>query len=188
MAVEVYERVRGLLAFRNLARQLTQGATSDRERIERLLEWTYLHVRPYFSAPTRVVADDPYRIAKRGFGYCDQSGHVFATLAHEAGLRARLYFLRNAAGASPHSVAQVFLDGDWVFVDTLIGRVLEVDGTPLTLDALQSNPSLLDQASSGARDILPHITAEDLLRGDVFLAFPYGGLTPWRRLVSRLGL
>lgn len=185
--VELYQRLRGWAYYHWLAKQLTRGARDDRERINRCLEWTYLHVRPQLAAPSRVVADDAYRIAKRGFGYCDQSAHVFCTLAFEAGVPARMYFLRDDGGQSHHTVAQVWLDAHWVFVDTLIGRVLEAGGSPLTLEGLRRDPSLLEQAYIGAGDAVA-VSAEEFVLGEPFQTFPYARIgTMWKRLLERRG-
>jgi tetratricopeptide (TPR) repeat protein len=164
--------------FSRVADRLSAGARSDRERVERILAWTYLHVRPaLWAAPDQVQFDDPYRTVKRGFGYCDQSAHVFCVLAREMGLDARIYFLRNAEGVSPHTVAQVLLDNRWVLVDTLAGRVPEAGHAPLTVDALRKNPALFEAAYEGVEDERLAISAEDFLRGYL----PYGDELPWRR-------
>ena len=175
-AASRYDRWRGRLLFHRIAREAAAGTATDRDRIDRLLAWTYLHVRPAsWSAPSRVHFDDPYRTVKRGFGFCDQSAHVFAELARASGFEARIYFLVGADGDSPHTVAQVLLNGKWILVDTLVGRLLEAHGTPLTIDALRQSPELLEKAYEGVRPRLA-VTVDDFVRGRV----PYGDAMPWR--------
>ena len=88
------------------------------------MEWTYENVRPPYAAPPRIVSDNSYRIVRRGFGYCDQAAHVFATLAAYAGYQSRMWFLRRADGVSPHSIAQVRLDNRWITViDPFMGAI-----------------------------------------------------------------
>ena len=174
-----YDRWRGRLLFHRIAREATAGSQTDRDRLDRLLAWTYLHVRPAsWAAPSRVHFDDPYRTVKRGFGFCDQSAHVFAELARASDFEARLYFLVGARGDSPHTVAQVLLNGKWILVDTLAGRLLEADGTPLTIDVLRQHPELLEKAYEGVQPRLLAVTADDFIRGRV----AYGGAMPWRRV------
>lgn len=185
-AVEAYQRIKGAIYFDQLAEDLTVGARTDRERVQRLLEWTYLHVRSPFCAPTTVVADDSYRIVKRGFGYCDQSGHVFATLAHEAGFPARLFLLRDDRDGSPHTVAQVFVDGEWIFVDALFGFVLEVNGEPITLEDIRRTPELVAAAYEAVPPTMLRVSAGDFLRGTSYTTFPYGGLEPFKRRIVTL--
>jgi transglutaminase-like putative cysteine protease len=177
LSADAYSAFEGQRYLRRVARDLTQGASTDRERIDRLLEWTYLQVRPAsWAAPSRVLFGDAYRTVKRGFGYCDHSAHVFSTLARDVGLMAQVFFLRHADGESPHTVSRVLLDGEWVFVDALYGRVLEIDGRTMTLDALRADPKILDAAYADIGFELP-ITADDFLRGDP----AFGGDVPWWR-------
>ena len=173
-----YDHWRGVRFFRRMAREATAGAQTERDRLERLIGWTYLHVRPSaWAAPARLHFDDPYRTVKRGFGMCDQSAHVFVELARAADFEARLFFLEDAQGTSPHTVAQVLLDGEWILVDSLAGRLLEANGTPLTIEALRQHPELLETAYDGVRPYLA-LTVADFVRGRV----PYGDTKPWRRV------
>jgi hypothetical protein len=143
--------------------------------LERILDWTYLHVRPAaWAAPARVQFSGPTRTLKRGFGFCDQSAHVFCLLGREAGFRTRVYFLRDEHGVSPHAVAQVWLDGEWILVDTLAGRVLEAAREPITLDTIERRPAVVAEAYRGASDVLPLAPAH-FLRGNL----PYGDDVPW---------
>lgn len=100
---------------------------------------------------------------------------MFVELAWAAGFETRIYFLESAKGSSPHTVALVLLNGEWILIDSLAGRVLEADGNPLTIEALRQHPELLEEAYEGARSHLA-VTTDDFLRGRT----PYGDTKPWR--------
>jgi hypothetical protein len=180
--LDVYDTLAGVRLFRATAARLVAGRDGNMSRLSALMEWTYENVRPSYAAPSRVVFDDAYRIAKRGFGYCDQSAHVFATLATYAGYRSRLWFLRGADGVSHHSVAQVDLDGRWVIVDPWVGLIpTNNDGTFLTVDDVAANPALINRLGYGQLGI----TAADFARGRPFSTFPYQDLSGLARRVWR---
>lgn len=113
----VYETARAIAFYRETAARLLAGRTRDRERLATLMAWTHDNVRPQYAAPARVISDNFYDIVRRGFGYCDQSAHVFLTLAHYSGYEGRMLFLRRADGVSPHSVAEVRVGERWIVVD-----------------------------------------------------------------------
>ncbi|MGE0706280.1 MAG: transglutaminase family protein, partial [Vicinamibacterales bacterium] len=117
LPLDAYELVSGVLFFRETAARLVASKETHEDRLTALMEWTHENVRPQFAAPARVVPDTFVDIIRRGHGYCDQSAHVFATLAHFAGYRSHLLFLRRPDGRSPHTVAEVLVDDRWVLVD-----------------------------------------------------------------------
>jgi hypothetical protein len=121
LPVDAYELVTGVMFFRSTASRLVAQASTDSERLSALMAWAHENVRPQYAAPARVVSDTFVDIVRRGYGYCDQSAHVFATLAHFAGYDVRLLFLRRADGVSPHTVAEVRAGDRWVVVDPWLG-------------------------------------------------------------------
>ena len=170
--LQVYETASGIGFFRQTATRLLKGPTTDADRLDVLMQWTYDNVRPPYAAPDRVVSDNAYSIVRRGFGYCDQSAHVFATLAHYAGYDVHLLFLRRADGASPHTVARVAVGGRWVVVDPFTGVVWrDATGRLLTVEDLQQQPELLDQLGYEQSGF----TVADFTRGTIFQTFPYQG-------------
>ncbi len=183
MLLDVYETASGIRLFRAIADRAVAGKSRDLARLSALMEWTYENVRPEYAAPERFVADNSYRIVRRGFGYCDQAAHVFATLATYAGYRARIFFLQTADGASPHSVAQVRLAGRWIIVDPWLGVIPQRDGVPMTVKDLGIDPGALDRL--GYRDL----SVGDFQRGIPFETFPYEDVKGvsvriWRKLVA----
>jgi tetratricopeptide (TPR) repeat protein len=186
LVLDVYETVAAVTFFRSAAERLTLGQPTDRERLEKLLAWTHDNVRPQGAAPTRVLSDNFYDIIRRGFGYCDQAAHVFATLAHFAGYDARLLFLRRADNVSPHSVAEVHVGDSWVVGDPWLGVLWrDAEGNPIGVDRLLANASLL--RSMGYESM--GLNVDDFLRATVFEAFPYqSAAATFDKVVSKMRL
>ena len=103
----------GKKRVKKLALSIVDGQTTELGKAETLIEWVQLHVRPQTSAPTTVITDDYVNIIKRGWGYCDQMAHVFATMATYVGLEAKQLQLYRDDGVSPHTLAMVKIDGKW---------------------------------------------------------------------------
>jgi hypothetical protein len=183
---DAYEMLSGAVLFRKTAARLVAAPSTDRERLTTLMEWVHDNVRPQYAAPARLVPDSALGIVRRGHGYCDQSAHVFATLAHFAGYDVHLLFLRAADGASPHAVAEVRVDDRWVLVDPWLG-LLVVDHAGRLAGAAELGTTAavpLDYALLGA-----NLDGQHFRRGTPFETFPYLslsalGLKVWRRLTS----
>jgi tetratricopeptide (TPR) repeat protein len=181
IVLDAYEILSGTAWARSTALRLTSDKTTDREKVEALVAWTNQNVRPQYAAPTEVISDNFYNIARRGFGYCDQVNHVFATLATFAGYQSRLLFLRDEDGVSPHTVAEVFLDGRWIVVDAWIGAVLhDEDGRLVSVADIQRRPRIL---ALFGYDLIADLSADDFARGTPFVTFPYAPVTD---VLSRL--
>jgi transglutaminase-like putative cysteine protease len=101
-----------------LALNIVDGQTTELGKAEALIDWVQLHVRPQTSAPTTVITDDYVNIIKRGWGYCDQMAHVFATMATYVGLETKQLQLFSDDGSSPHTLAMVKIDGKWRIAST----------------------------------------------------------------------
>jgi len=98
---------------KKLALSIVEGQTTELGKAQALIDWVQLHVRSQTSAPTTVITDDYVNIIKRGWGYCDQMAHVFATMATFVGLDAEQLQLFKDNGESPHTLAMVKIDGKW---------------------------------------------------------------------------
>jgi hypothetical protein len=171
LILDVYETLSGVGFFRATAARLTEGKHDDLERLRALQQWTTTNVRAQYAGPTRIVADNFYDIVRRGFGYCDQSAHVFATLARFAGYDSRMWFLRREDGVSPHTVAQVHVSGKWVVVDPWLGVVWHNQAAELlTVEDVLVAPELLEQYPYYR---LWGLVPEDFARGTPFFTFPY---------------
>jgi hypothetical protein len=108
---------------KKLALSIVEGQTTELGKAQVLIEWVQLHVRPQTSAPTTVITDDYVNIIKRGWGYCDQMAHVFATMATYVGLEAEQLQLFKDDGVSPHTLAMVKIDGKWRIASTWRGVI-----------------------------------------------------------------
>ena len=166
----------------NLALEITKGKKTDIEKIQALVEWTKMHVRSQNSGPTTIFQDDYVNIMKRGWGYCDQIAHVFATLATYAGFDAAQLQLFRRDGVSLHTVATVRLDGQWRVISTFRGVVpLKSDGTLYSIDEfadlIEQNPIYQFTRSD----------AELFRNSRIFKTFPYvDNITVAKKIVNRV--
>ena len=108
---------------KKLALSVVEGQTTELGKAEALIDWVQLHVRSQTSAPTTVITDDYVNIIKRGWGYCDQMAHVFATMATYVGLEAEQLQLFSDDGSSPHTLAMVKIEGKWRIASTWRGVI-----------------------------------------------------------------
>jgi hypothetical protein len=127
-----------------VAHRVTRGAASTESKlaaVERLHEFVYLNVRtPY----PWLIYDSPADVLIRGSGYCDQAVLVFIHLLHHVGVPGRQTLLKRHDGVSPHTVSEVFLNGEWRVFDTLYGFVpRRPDGQPAAAVDFRSMPELL---------------------------------------------
>ncbi len=172
LIVDAYDTLSSIGFFRATAQRLTAGLNDDSARIEALMRWTHENVAPHVAGPTRLVTDQNYSIVRRGFAYCDQTNHVFATLATYAGYDAHLLFLWKDDGVSPrtspHTVAEARVGGRWIVVDAWQGIVWRApDGTLLTrMDATPELMDRFDYTRWGDK-------AEYFWNGTTFESFPY---------------
>jgi hypothetical protein len=97
---------------------------------------------------------DPVRYLNvYGYGFCDDSAAVFAVLARQAGLKARVWSLNH------HVVAEAYFDGDWHMLDP-DGEIyyLDDDGETISsVETLEQRPDIIRKYPS------PHCTDTDNL-------------------------
>jgi hypothetical protein len=80
----------------------------------------------------------------RGYAPCDHAVNVLVALLRERGIGGRLTWLRREDGTSPHTVAEVLLDGEWRVFDVAFGfRPHRADGSGATVRDLLGDPGLL---------------------------------------------
>jgi hypothetical protein len=171
LIVDAYETLSAVGFFSSAAERLTVGKTSDADKLEALVAWTNENVRPQYAAPDRLVVDNFYDIVRRGFGVCDQSAHVLATLAHYAGFESRLLFLRDEDGVSHHTVTQVDIGNKWIIADPWAGFLWkDSKGHLLAIDDVTQDPRLYEQFPYSS---FWSLSLEDFERGTPFYTFPY---------------
>jgi len=170
----IYDTIAGSLFFKRTADRLVDGLQTDDERIDALVQWTHENVRPQFAAPDRIVQDNAYRIVQRGFGFCDQDAHVFATLAHYAGYDVQLRFLVWPDGVSHHTVAEVKVGDRWIEADPWIGAVIrDGGGRAMTVDDLVRDPAVLGRFGYDVLGV--ELKPDYFVNGIVFRTYPYEG-------------
>ena len=138
-----YERV----MFQWFGDQIIQGESSQQEAVVRLL--AAIHDRIRFPPPEKTIQDvEPLEIWAKGQGFCDQQANVLAQVVRTIPLDVRLSFLRDGRGTSPHSIAEVYLDGAWRIADPTLGvPILNHQGQLATREEVAEDPSLLTENS-----------------------------------------
>lgn len=139
--------------YRLLARDITQGAGNDEERMLRLFQWAHEHIRPVpHGLP--IMDDHIWHIIIRGYGTADQVNDVFTTLCVYAGLPAFWQWVSVGGRATQFAVSLVKLKGQWVVVDPFHQRLFRrPDGALASIEDLQADPGL---ASRGLEPLLVH--------------------------------
>ena len=110
--------------------------------VDRLQDYVYLNLRMPFEAP--VLTTRNRDVLLRGFAYCDQAVYVFVHLLQEREISGRMTYLYRPDGVSPHTVAEVQLDGDWQVRDVLYDfDPTRPDGAGASVKDLVEQPRLL---------------------------------------------
>lgn len=112
-------------AIRALAEEITAGATTDRERVQRILDWCVPGAQLRFSRGIGTRQGVAQTI-ELGSGRCWDFSDLFITLCRSAGVPARQIagWLVEDEG---HVWSEVALDGRWIQTDPTVG-LLGVDG------------------------------------------------------------
>ena len=168
----------------NLAFEITKDQKTELEKLQALVSWTKTHIRTQNSGPTTIFQDDYVNVMKRGWGYCDQIAHVFATLATYSGFEAAQLQLFRNDGVSPHTIATVKIDGQWRIVSPWRGVIpLKPDGSMYTIsefsDFIEETPSY--QFSSADSELFRN--------AKVFKTYPYlDNVSVAQKIVNRIVL
>lgn len=101
-----------------LARELTAGAATDREKADRIVAWVYDNLRKDLSTNLGTASG----VLERKVGDCTEHALLVTALARAAGLPARqvsgLIYVGDELGFFGwHAWTQIVLDGRWVAVD-----------------------------------------------------------------------
>jgi hypothetical protein len=118
------------------AAQIVAGATSDRERADRIVQWVYTNLGKDLSTELATAS----QVLDRQRGDCTEHTLLVVALARAAGLPARdvggLMYEDTTARFYWHAWAQIAIDGRWVAVDGAWGQnvadvghlAFEIDG------------------------------------------------------------
>ena len=77
----------------------------------------------------------PFDYLVEGIGWCDYNAKVFCKLLAARGMHARYAFLKDRAGRSPHTIAEVYLQGKWRAMDPFFNLTYaDTPGQYMTLE------------------------------------------------------
>jgi len=161
-----------------LARAITAGAATDKDKALLLCLWMALHVLPeqHSNLPA-----DPYMAAWRGYGSPAELAWAYAELSRQAGLRAKVAVLpATGQEGDKEYLVQVYPSGGQPFlVSPLLGiPVIEpASGELLSLDSLAGRPeayaALLELAGARSEYGTDHFKAAELkTAADPRVCFP----------------
>jgi len=115
---EARDYIYGYFLFRRIGSNLTINIKDDFDKATMVAFWVFDNIKGIERYPYMPAIDDNFlNIYRRGFGYCDQSAHVYATMMHWLGFETKLLMLRREDGSSPHTVAVVKVKGKFMPVD-----------------------------------------------------------------------
>lgn len=126
-----------------IAKEHTRSARKSEDIARKLFYFSSQHtfqnpgnLRPYDDkAPGYLI---------NGAVYCDYAADILAALCAQRGIPARYCMLMNKDGVSPHTVAEIFLDGAWrVFDPAEIYYYTRADAKLAALDDLSNDPGLI---------------------------------------------
>ncbi|MGR3318996.1 MAG: tetratricopeptide repeat protein [Candidatus Anammoxibacter sp.] len=126
---EELDYIRSAVISKRLVKRLTDGLKTDRDIIFTLYDWA---VRNIAILSANDIGPDIngfiYDNMMRGFGVCDRSAWVLATLAYQAGYHA------NVISMPDHAIAQIYLEDTWALLDPHYGIIFKDDKKLLGLD------------------------------------------------------
>ncbi|UCB56895.1 MAG: hypothetical protein JSV30_06790 [Candidatus Omnitrophota bacterium] len=184
LAPEVYDYIYGYFLFRRIGSNLTVNINSDFDKATMVAFWVFENIKQLERYPYLPVIDDNFlNIYKRGFGFCDQGAHVYATMMHWLGFEAKLLMLRKEDGVSPHTVAVVKVKEKYMIVDTTYNFIFAEtkDGKkiPIGVDDLGDYPEVFDKYLKVVKDRLAPLGEKAEIKlswftnGTYFETFPY---------------
>lgn len=131
--------------YRLLARQITEGLTSDEERVLAVFDWTRRTIQPTPEG-WPVVDDHILNIIIRGHGLGDQMTDVFCTLSTYAGVPAFWRSIRDVPNGSSNLLSFAKVEGTWRVFDVVEGAVFrDASGQLVPVEALVAAPALADR-------------------------------------------
>lgn len=165
--------------FQWLADRATEGLVDPQAKVVRLLEYVHANLA---DPPSRKPIGDVelIEILAAGRGWCDQQAGVLIQLVRTIPLDARLVFLQDGHGQSPHSVAEVRLHDTWRVLDPYVGLApRNADGALATREELAGQPELLT-AQAQARTLNGRGPAPDVAAMAQWFRQPPRVFNSWR--------
>lgn len=176
--------------YQLLTQHITDGLSSDRDRVLAVFEWTRQHIRP-MPRDFPVIDDHILHIIIRGYGLDDQIADVFTTLSTYAGLPAFWSTFR-APQAGRRGVVLSFarVDGRWRVFDVARGFIFrDLSGEFATPEDVVANPQLITAVAGDLRlDEFPYPQFFEALSSfEVPRTLRAELQQPWPRLRHELG-
>lgn len=152
LSVKILDFLHRNAHYRLLAQEVTQGFSSDHERVLAVLDWTRRTIR---RTPRGwpIVDDHVLNIIIRGYGLDDQMADAFTTLATYAGVPAFWTFVRPDDSNAILTLSFAKVDGVWTPIDVANGLVFrDVHGRWVDVETVAKAPEF---AQSVAQDVSP---------------------------------
>lgn len=105
------------LTYRVIANTVTKKTENDLAIAKSIHTFINRHVHVVSNSP--VIDESPFFDLVRGIGWCDQQSWGMRELLAKKGIPAKLLMLNGYDSISHHSVAEVYLNGQWVVFDPL---------------------------------------------------------------------
>lgn len=107
------------LSYLVISHHLTVDEKTELGKVKKIFQFVHdtLHIPTGYPALDKTVLNDFIR----GIGWCDQQSWALAHLADKAGIRGSLMMLRGNHPDSGHTVARLFLGGEYRIFDPLYG-------------------------------------------------------------------
>jgi tetratricopeptide (TPR) repeat protein len=148
------------LAYRVIVERVTAGLTDEEQITYALAEWIGSHEFAPPAAQVPAVDLTVFNDLVRGIGWCDQIAWGLSTLLAQRGIPSTLLMLSGAQQESRHTVAAVYLKGEWRVVDPLYKLTfVRPTGQLGTFEDL-ANPTSRLTLVSAKRDAIKRVDAE----------------------------
>ncbi len=149
VSIEELEYIRKVAVYKKLADSVTKGIDSEREIVFALFDWVVRNIAINCGKKETNIGKEttafPYDYMLRGFGGCDRSSWVLATLASQAGFHANNIALPN------HSMTQIYVENGWALFDPFYNVIFMNDGKLLGLDDLSELKGVINSNDSYMR-------------------------------------
>jgi len=106
--------------YKQLVHRIIAGAKNDEERVTRIFNWTYEHIKKQ-PDELPVIDDHVWNIIVRGYGKDDQSSDVFSTLCNYAGFKSFYDYIPLAHSRAKIILSYVNIGGLWYIFDPYNG-------------------------------------------------------------------
>lgn len=193
---EICDYIYGYFLFQGIAKNLIVNIKDDIDKAANVAFWVFKNIKGFDSYQRNsfmpLIDDNFLNIYKRGFGYCDQSAHVYATMMHLIGFESKLLMLRDDRGTSPHTVAIVKINGKSMIVDTAFKFIfVDKNKNIIEVDEL-GNSEVFDDYLKVVEDTYkvlripsrtPEFKSAWFQNGTYFQTFPYMG---WKQTLRKL--